>query len=275
MKNEFFKNEEHNNSVTENHTYTEHKNIVETETIKEEFPSEENQNTSSQKKKKSTDLSMMTKIASFTMVAAAAVTIVVPTMNEVKVSVVFGDAIVTDTTVQYSVSLEMEKEVDVYLKVSNDFTNRIIALPEAYNSDTIENLKPDMSYSLEVMTHGSFGDKVLAKMDVKTLSESAWRTSKFNGVETECRCNKDGYFYFKMDFVDNIHAFTNFEAYLEDEFGNVSECAFTEALHEEQKIAIIDSELIGNTAKLYILCDVEDLSGTVTRTTMFQGTVAI
>ena len=60
----------------------------------------------------------------------------------------------------------------------------------------------------------------------------------------------DGCFYFQMNFKDDAGLFSEFEAYIEDGFGNKAYCTFSENPHDEQKIFI--GNLQGSTGKFYI-----------------------
>ena len=58
-----------------------------------------------------------------------------------------------------------------------------------------------------------------------------------------------------MDFRDDYNYWSNFEALLEDKYGNVSACVFTDDLYELQNISIVNydtqyKDLIGEEAKL-------------------------
>lgn len=75
-------------------------------------------------------------------------------------------------------------------------------------------------------------------------------TSVFNGVDCWCNCGVDGYYYFQLDFVDDHQMFTNFEAWIVDDFGNRSDCVFSDNLHEAQKIFVLD--LQGSHGTLFI-----------------------
>lgn len=75
-------------------------------------------------------------------------------------------------------------------------------------------------------------------------------TSKFEDVTGYCNCGVDGYYYFTMNFEDDGGLFTDFEAYIEDDFGNKAACEFTDNLHDEQKIFVLD--LQGSHGKLVI-----------------------
>ena len=75
-------------------------------------------------------------------------------------------------------------------------------------------------------------------------------TSNFEDVEGYCNCGVDGYYYFTMNFKDDGGLFSNFEAYILDDFyesaseqdkaKHISYCTFSDNLHEEQRIFVLD-----------------------------------
>lgn len=75
-------------------------------------------------------------------------------------------------------------------------------------------------------------------------------TSNFEDVTGYCNCGVDGYYYFQMNFEDDGGLFTNFEAYIIDDFyenareedkpNHIAYCTFTDNLHEEQRIFVLD-----------------------------------
>ncbi len=86
-------------------------------------------------------------------------------------------------------------------------------------------------------------------------------TSEFEDVEGYCNCGVDGYYYFKMNFEDDGGLFSNFEAYIIDDFydendvtgekeRHIAYCSFSDNLHEYQKIFVLD--LQGSRGKLVI-----------------------
>ena len=86
-------------------------------------------------------------------------------------------------------------------------------------------------------------------------------TSRFDDVEGYCNCGVDGYYYFKMNFEDDGGLFSNFEAYIIDDFYDANDasgekekhiayCMFSDNLHEYQKIFV--DNLKGSSGKLVI-----------------------
>ena len=75
-------------------------------------------------------------------------------------------------------------------------------------------------------------------------------TSNFEDVEGYCNCGVDGYYYYTMHFEDDGGLFTNFKAYIVDDFyesaseadksKHISYCTFSDNLHEEQRIFVLD-----------------------------------
>lgn len=72
------------------------------------------------------------------------------------------------------------------------------------------------------------------KLEVKSF------TSVFNSVSYRSDYANSGKFKFIMDFTDDYQIFTDFEAYIRDINGKINKCTFTDNLHEEQSISIID-----------------------------------
>ena len=86
-------------------------------------------------------------------------------------------------------------------------------------------------------------------------------TSHFDDIEWHCECSVDGYFYFKMNFEDDGDLFSDFEAYIVDNFyenatssdeqeNHISRCTFSDNLHDEQRIFV--ENLQGSQGKLVI-----------------------
>jgi hypothetical protein len=80
--------------------------------------------------------------------------------------------------------------------------------------------------------------------------------SEFYYVEGHCNCGSDGYYYFTMVFDDIDHIFSNFEAYIVDDYGNKAICKFSDNLYDEQKIYVAD--LVSSHGKLVIKYTADD-----------------
>ena len=75
-------------------------------------------------------------------------------------------------------------------------------------------------------------------------------TSEFKDITGYCNCGVDGYYYFTMNFTDDGGLFSNFEAYITDDFyetaseqekeKHIAYCTLSENLHDEQRIFVLD-----------------------------------
>ncbi len=101
-------------------------------------------------------------------------------------------------------------------------------------------------------------------------------TSEFEDVEGYCNCGVDGYYYFKMNFKDDGGLFSNFEAYIIDDFydendvtgekeKHIAYCTFSDNLHDEQKIFVLD--LQGSRGTLVIKYNKEGVEEKITVST--------
>lgn len=232
------------------------------------------QPTSTIKTKKKDTVSLL-KMSSMLIGCTAAVGIIAPAVANanISISVQFGEIIVTNTSISYDLIIENTEEIDLYLSLTNDFTNRVVLIDGDTITSTFTDLKENMRYKLSVYTSQTFGEKTIASTYVTTLSEKDYKIARFDGVDTICKCNVDGYFYFTMNYVDNIEAFSNFEAYLIDDYENTSYCEFNEDYKTTQKIIVSDSALDGNEATLIINYDCV-IDGKVERLS-YSGKVAI
>ena len=73
-----------------------------------------------------------------------------------------------------------------------------------------------------------------------TITKTTAAFDKENGITGECHCDEDGCFHFQLNFVDPNGVFHDFKAFIEDDYGNISECKWTDNLHEEQKIYVLN-----------------------------------
>ena len=120
----------------------------------------------------------------------------------------------------------------------------------------------DMDFINEVFTNQSLtlvqfnlDLKGMVGLDVERLFgkytvEYENKKAEFKDFSYYSNWTEDGYFYFEMDFIDNGGLFTDFEAYIEDNFNHKAYCAFSENPHDEQKIFL--GSLQGTTGKFYI-----------------------
>lgn len=206
------------------------------------------------KKKRKTDPVKL--LSSFSAVIVLGVGVAsIPSSPSNIVEFAFDDFIIRDTSIDYGFSISDYETTEYTIKLQNNFTNRQRIVDSTYVAGTFEDLAPNMKYTIKVVTPGSFGsEKIICEESISTLSTSDYRTPRFIDIETECRCEIDGYFYFKMIFVDNFNVYNDFYAYLEDEHGMQSSCYWNDDLHSEQRIQVTDSDLIGKEATLYVYC---------------------
>lgn len=158
----------------------------------------------------------------------------------------------TDEAVSYTVNVEGDKQSELVLY--NDFTRREVTLSSGENTGEISGLKPNMKYTVAVVYQSAVGEMTVVKDSVRTEEKRAAAApvpvSAFYSVSHECTCNVDGYFHFTLDFIDENGYWSDFKATLEDAYGTVSTCNFTEDLHGEQSIdVVLEARLSGNTAR--------------------------
>lgn len=132
-----------------------------------------------------------------------------------------------------------EGVIEGSIKVDQDYIERQLA-----SSDNVT-----IKYVLEL--------RGLVGLDVERLFDR-WVvkidkfTSVFNTVEGYCNCGVDGYYYFTMDFEDDGGLFSNWEAYIIDDFyesaseqekdRHIAYCTdlLDENAHNEQRIFVLD-----------------------------------
>lgn len=159
----------------------------------------------------------------------------------------------TDTEIGYVVNVEKFTD-SLKLVVYNDFTRRECELSEGDNEGSVEGLKPQMKYTVAVVTHGAFGEQAVSEKTIYTQKMLPPKITEWRGITYECTCDVDGYFHFTMDFVDELGIWKVFYAALIDEYGNGAQCEFTEDLHGDQVIDVSGGGLMGNTAEFIVMC---------------------
>ncbi len=176
-------------------------------------------------------------------------------VNTADVNLNVNSISVLDTSLSYDIDASCNEPL--VLSVYNDFYNYSITLENGSNVGEVDGLTENMNYTFVITYKGLISDAVAYRNVVKTLAPI--RVTEFYEVAWECRCAVDGYFYFLMSFDDDFGYWSNFTATLTDDFSNVSYCTFTEDLHREQKIPIVNydgegNELLGTHAVLEITC---------------------
>ena len=162
---------------------------------------------------------------------------------------------VLDTSLSYDIDASCNEPL--VLSVYNDFYSYSITLENGKNEGVVDGLTESMNYTFVITYKGLMSDAVAYQNNIKTLAPI--RVTEFYEVAWECRCAVDGYFHFLMSFDDDFGYWSNFTATLTDDFEHISYCTFTDDLHEEQKIPVVNydgegNELLGTHAKLKITC---------------------
>lgn len=206
-----------------------------------------------------------TFLTSATAIAVLGAAVTVP---KTSASAEIAEVWATDTQIGYVVNVE-EFTDSLKLVVYNDFTRRECELSEGENEGSVEGLKPQMKYTIAVVTHGAFGEQSVSEKTVYTQKELPPKVTEWRGVTHECTCDVDGYFHFTMDFVDELEIWTVFYAVLIDEYGNIAECEFTSDLHGEQLIDVVGGGLMGTNAEFIVMC-IENEEEKILYTTQVQ-----
>jgi len=201
------------------------------------------------KEKKNTALSSLS-VGVVSSIAAVAVGIT--SMLNVSMKANFNDVAYQDGMINYEVAVEnMTEDESLYAKLysmedellfettlTDDDGDGIIQSWIEINSYDLETLLPQvgkLEYRLNLSA--DVGLDVERKFDSFVIEiESA--SSNFESVTGQCHCQEDGCFHFNLNFTDDLRIFDNFEAQIEDEYGNISKCTFTDNLHEEQTIFV-------------------------------------
>lgn len=180
---------------------------------------------------------------------------------------------VTDTALSYAVNYEGDRNAE--LVVYNDFTRRKVALKNGENEGEVSGLKSDMKYTVAIVYQSGLGEKSVIEQMVRTDKYAARKTELY-AVEHECKCNVDGYFHFRLDFIDENARWTQFAAFLEDEYGNVSYCIFNEDVHAEQVIDVaLKAGLLGKSATFTVTCKTAEPVAGADTLVLYSATVLI
>lgn len=229
-----------------------------------------------EKKKRQNDAKKMRKVVKgFFAVAVVASVAVVAVSASADISAEFVSLSVTESSVSYAVNFQGDREAE--LIVYNDFTRRRVALENGENAGEFTGLKSDMKYTVAVVYRGSFGEKTVTEQSVRTDKYPAPApVTEIYSVEHECTCNIDGYFHFTLHFIDENAYWTEFEASLEDAYGNVSYCLFNEDVHAEQVIDVaLQAGLLGNSATFTVACKTSAPDAESDTLVLYSATVVI
>jgi len=222
-------------------------------------------------KKKDKTVKSAKKITSLVTAAAAlvaTVTIIAPkVIGAGKTEVDFSLVRLTDTSVEYDISLTNRTSKTLTAVLYNDFTERETVIDGDFISLEETSLQPGMSYTLAVRR----GYSTVAKTSFSTMRTENAPQTKLISVDRACACSVDGTFHFTIDFVDENGWWSDFEATLTDTEGNVSECVFTNDLKGLQTIEVSDSDLKGMVATFRITCLSRENSEDGERIVLFES----
>jgi len=110
------------------------------------------------------------------------------------------------------------------IKVDSEEINRLLSEKEGR-----------MAYRLNLS--GIVGLEIERKFDSFVI-ELTKMESRFDSVTGTCHCGEDGCFHFNLNYTDDMQLFGNFQAKIEDAYGNTAYCDFTDNPHEEQTIFV-------------------------------------
>ena len=262
------------NSQVESKTIKENIFALENKPVSENIPVKENLETVGQTNTKSKSLRKEKQNKALSVMSAGLVgavgTVVFGMTNlvNVKMNADFKEVEARDGVIAYSINVQdmSEKEkLTLYPQKDNVKLEAIPLVDEDGDGLIQGEIKIDVDYISEhisdrevvytLQLKGVVGLGVERSFDEYQVKFENVLVSKFDSVEGECRCSIDGYYHFTMNFVDDKGLFTDFEAYIEDDFKNRSTCTFTNNLHEEQKIFV--ETLNGSHGKLVIKYNAE------------------
>ena len=127
--------------------------------------------------------------------------------------------------------------IEGVIDVDRDYIERQLALKDNINVKYVLHLRGMVGLEVERLF-----DRWVVRIDKYT--------SKFEDVTGYCNCGVDGYYYFTMNFEDDGGLFSDFKAYIKDDFydtaaesekeKHIAYCTFSDNLHDEQKIFVLD-----------------------------------
>lgn len=259
-------------STLENEVEIEVKEIKENEGVLETVITKENETvqeyggiseSGSRNRKKKTKLFQALTTTTTTLIVGGAL-IGVTNLVNVNMDASFMSLTFEDSLIKYELNVKDVKddnELIIYLYDESENEIAVHQVTEDIKDDVIlgaieidiESISSSLENN-EVITYyaelkGDVGLDIERSFDRYRLEISSL-TSVFNLVTHRCNCSEDGYYYFKMDFVDDYGLFTDFNAYIIDAGGNEFKCELSDNLHEEQRIYVRTAR--GGKGKLII-----------------------
>jgi len=211
--------------------------------------------------------SFLASLSSSVIVVVAAATVGITTLLNVNLNATFNDELTKydDGKIQYSIdvtNLTDKETLKLYFYEDKELVDTIILVDEENDGVIDGEILVDTEAIQNKLDQGD-NVRVEYRLDLKgdvglnverSFDSYVFRIDKFlssiDSVDMWCQCNIDGCYHFQINFSDPLGKFTDFEAWIEDEKGNIARCEFSDDLHAEQKIFVGD--MTTSRCKLYI-----------------------
>ena len=205
------------------------------------------------------DAQMGGKLATGAAVVGVASLVVIGTSGLVNINMDghIESLIFQDNKIVYDVSVsDVEKGNTMYFEIYEGKSSKV-SLTKEILTDVKEPLTGKISGAFEV-DELKIGDKLKTEESLSYTFHLCGNTglvnrtyhsfvleinsfeSIFRSVSYRSDYANSGTFKFLMDFSDDYGIFTDFEASLKDSDGKIKKCVFTDNLHDEQSISILD-----------------------------------
>lgn len=234
------------------------------------------------KDKKTKTLSLMT--GSLTAIVGAVIIGMTNYMN-VRMNLSFSKFEYVDSTINYEIKVDdmtAKETIKLYVYEENVLVDN---KPIEYVFDDVDEGKitatftvdpehikdlltkdPDHSIAYRFDLKGIVGLNVERAFDSYVLKIDEVKSEfDIGNIDYWCSCGVDHCYNFWMHFSDDFGKYSDFEAFIEDEFGNISYCEWTDNIHDAQKINVLN--MVGSAATLTISFQVE---GEAERTVITQ-----
>jgi len=265
-----------NKIVQENEIQQENQFIRDNEPFKEmsaqsEFSSSGNENNQMNEQevveKPKSKKNFLSSLSSGVITVVAAATVGITTLLNVSLNAKFNDELTKydDGKIQYSIdvsNLTDKETLRLYFYEDKELIDTIILVDEENDGIIDGEIQVDTNAIQNKLDQGD-NVRIEYRLDLKgdvglnverSFDSYVFRIDKFyssiDSVDMWCQCNVDGCYHFQINFSDPLGKFTNFEAWIEDEKGNIAKCEFSDDLHAEQKIFV--GNMTTSRCKLYI-----------------------
>ena len=179
----------------------------------------------------------------------------ITTMINVKMSANFNNVEFVDSSLVLSVDVKemtSENTLTAYIYEESKQIHSVSLVDEDNDGKIEYTLKLDKEHLADVLGGGG-EHEIKYRVDLKGVVglnvERSFDSyvvrvnrvcSTFNSLYGKCHCKEDGRYHFNIDYEDDFGLIEFKSARIEDNFGNVSYCTFTNNLHEEQTIYVLD-----------------------------------